>query len=509
MSELPTIKQAGETFGRYRIESLLGMGGMGAVHRAVDTQLGRTVALKVVRRDRIDGSGVDPAQRLLGEARAVAALRHPNVARVYDAGTLEGEVFVAMELIEGRTLRAHVGDPDTPLAQKKRWLIEIARALEAAHRAGIVHRDVKPDNVLVGNDGIVRVIDFGLAKRISFDTGVMTVKTQAPETAVGRVVGTISYMAPEQLAGGEVSASWDQFAWGLVAYELLTGKHPRRGALPEPLPLASELEPGVSFDEAAAIQLALAPNAARRFPSMSALLLAFGGAKDADRATGEEPTAAARLPEAPAPAAAPLPARRSWSWLVAALVVACAGVAMGWFFHRSRAPVAPALPASAVTFDAPPSTLPSAAPSVAPSTSATVAVPAPPSASAIASTSAPRASAPRPQHASDAKTCICSGSTGRLCPLDADWSLLRCSCLNEGGYVSTDPGRSGWDFAAKGSAEGQPCHGFASNGQPSDGKLTMCVPVCGSLAFAGLHRDHCRGRVPGTGSIAEGTLYCY
>src|SRR5262245_52238927 len=148
--------ELGTEFDRYVIEELLGVGGMGKVYRAVDTRLRRPVALKVLNVD----AGAE-SEAALREARAAAAILHPNVTAIYDADQLGYTPFIVMELVVGTPLRDLVGDGSVPLGTRVRWLIEIAAALAAAHQAGVVHRDVKPENVIVREDGLVKVLDFG------------------------------------------------------------------------------------------------------------------------------------------------------------------------------------------------------------------------------------------------------------------------------------------------------------------------------------------------------------
>jgi len=193
---------------------LLGAGGMGVVFEAHDLVLDRTVALKVVRA--ADGAGTAQA-RLCLEARAMAKLTHPNVVTIFDVGTVSDRVFIAMELVRGATLRAQLGG-DRPWREQVQILAQAGRGLAAAHAAGVVHRDFKPDNVLVGDDGLARVADFGLAC-------IDQAGAPAPGHRPGAIAGTLAYMAPERL-DGEATPGSDQFAFCVTAFELLEGWRP-------------------------------------------------------------------------------------------------------------------------------------------------------------------------------------------------------------------------------------------------------------------------------------------
>jgi len=219
---------AGETFDRYRIEQLLGEGGWGQVYRAIDTRLRRKVALKVLKPER-----AAEAPRFLREARAAAALHHANVVAVYDLGEVAGVPFIAMELVEGHLLSDFTG-PRSGRSIKERlaWLIDVARGIHASHEAGLLHRDVKPQNVMVTKGGSAKVLDFGLAKPTEPVVEDDSVPLTQPyyKTRAGHVVGTPRYMAPEALRGGLCDGRADQFSWGVTAYEVIAGVHPRGGA---------------------------------------------------------------------------------------------------------------------------------------------------------------------------------------------------------------------------------------------------------------------------------------
>ncbi|MEO8840528.1 MAG: protein kinase [Kofleriaceae bacterium] len=209
------------SFGRYRIDTVLGSGGMGIVYRAWDPQLARSVAIKVVRRASDDEKG---RARLIREAQALARLSHPNVCHVYDVGTDDEEVWVAMELIDGVSLREWAAINRDGVIDV---LLGAARGIAAAHDAGLVHRDIKPENVLVTRDGRAIVTDFGLARgEDAIDPNASTLSTDPHLTATGAIAGTPAYIAPEQLTGEPIDARVDQFAYAVMAWELLTGTKP-------------------------------------------------------------------------------------------------------------------------------------------------------------------------------------------------------------------------------------------------------------------------------------------
>jgi serine/threonine-protein kinase len=225
------VRAPGEEFAHYKIESLLGQGGMGEVYRAFDTKLHRRVALKLLLTSESTSreAKTDAVARIIREARAAAALEHPNKVSIFELGEVEGTPYLAMEYIAGSTLRAFVGDAKITWKQKLGWLVDVARALDAAHAAGLVHRDIKPENVMVREDGIVKVLDFGIARRADAPADP-SAPTTAPaiETLTGKgvIIGTAAYMPPEQMHGRDLDGRADQFSWGVMAFELLSGKHP-------------------------------------------------------------------------------------------------------------------------------------------------------------------------------------------------------------------------------------------------------------------------------------------
>jgi serine/threonine protein kinase/tetratricopeptide (TPR) repeat protein len=221
----------GSRLGAYEIVSPLGAGGMGEVFRARDTRLGREVAIKVL--PEAVAAHADRLARFEREAKSVAALNHPNVVTLYAIEEANGVRFLAMELVDGQALDRLVTPGGLPLARVLDLAVPLADALAAAHERGVVHRDLKPANVMVTRDGRVKVLDFGLAKShaaepLSDETQAATVL--APISTVGQVVGTVPYMAPEQIRGEPADARTDLFSLGILLYELLTGRRPFGGA---------------------------------------------------------------------------------------------------------------------------------------------------------------------------------------------------------------------------------------------------------------------------------------
>jgi Tol biopolymer transport system component len=220
----------GDRLGPYEIVSPLGQGGMGIVLRARDTKLERDVAIKVLPRNLAEDP--DALGRFEREAKAVAALSHPNILAIHDFGREEGTLYAAMELLEGETLRQRLQEGALPPRKAVEIAVEIASGLAAAHDRGIVHRDLKPENVFLLGSGQVKVLDFGLARMDPIAPDGPDVPTMSLATEPGRVMGTVGYMAPEQVRGRTVDARADIFSFGAVLYEMLTGKRAFRGESP-------------------------------------------------------------------------------------------------------------------------------------------------------------------------------------------------------------------------------------------------------------------------------------
>ncbi|HEV8194933.1 MAG TPA: protein kinase, partial [Ktedonobacterales bacterium] len=294
MAQSTEGKLAGRTLGHYLLLSLIGTGGMAEVYRARDIRLPREVALKVLPATLAS----DPAyvQRFRSEARRVAKLRHPNIVPVYEFGEQDGLLFLVMPLLD-ESLRERLSRHDgrLPTQEALDIAVQVAEALETAHVHGIVHRDVKPENVLLDPDGRALLTDFGIARELAFLRRPGSVQTLA---ATGLPVGTPEYMAPEQLRGGPVDQRADVYALGAVLYEMLTGRAPHEAATPyevaalsltAPIVRPSRLNPDVWPQLEAVIMRALAHDAGQRYHSLTSFIRALyalqGGAVSGTRMT--------------------------------------------------------------------------------------------------------------------------------------------------------------------------------------------------------------------------------
>jgi len=260
----------GASFGGYEIVARLGAGGMGEVWRARDPALEREVALKVLPAAMVADDNA--RARLLREARMAARITHPNVCTIHEVGEAEGQVYVAMELVPGRSLSERLASGRMGVEEVLRLGRQMADSLAHAHDNGVVHRDFKSANVIVTPEGRAKVLDFGLAKPLAETESEATTLTAAPLTAQGAVVGTLAYMAPEQLQGRRADARSDVWALGVVLYEMASGARPFAGKTgyelssailnhaPQPLP--ADVPPPL----AAVIERCLAKDPAQRYP---------------------------------------------------------------------------------------------------------------------------------------------------------------------------------------------------------------------------------------------------
>ena len=266
----------GRTISHYRVTGKLGIGGMGVVYEAEDTRLGRRVALKVLS----DDLAGDPeaSRRLRREARTIASLNHPHICTIYEIEEHEGALFIVMERVVGTNLKAHMARAPLATAEIVRIALEVATALQAAHAQGIVHRDIKPGNIMVGTDGQVKVLDFGLARRFVNEPAAPGLEGS---TIIGRPMGTANYMAPERILQMPPDPRSDLFSLGVVIYEMATGRLPFAGASPhetvtnvldrDPVPLTT-LAPDRPVPLERLVTRLLSKRAADRYASADALV---------------------------------------------------------------------------------------------------------------------------------------------------------------------------------------------------------------------------------------------
>src|SRR3954471_20426598 len=349
----------GTKLGPYEILGAIGAGGMGEVYRAKDTRLDRVVAIKVLPEH--VSSAPEMKARFEREARALSAFQHPHICTLYDIGDQDGVIFLVMEFIEGETLGTRLERGALPTEQLLRIGIDIADALDKAHRQGVIHRDLKPGNIMLTKAG-AKLLDFGLAKerqsRIAANamTAMVTQTQTQPLTARGTIVGTFQYMAPEQVEGAEADARSDIFAFGAILYEMATGKRAFDGKTQASVIasiLASEPKPITTVDPTApasldhVVRTCLAKDADERFQSAHDLLLQlrFIANESSSSRSGVEVS---------------LPKKKVWkdarvAWAVAAaLLLAAVAAGAGWLrFGTASGPVVRAviLPPAKVTLD--------------------------------------------------------------------------------------------------------------------------------------------------------------
>jgi Tol biopolymer transport system component/tRNA A-37 threonylcarbamoyl transferase component Bud32 len=321
--------------GPYEIVSLLGVGGMGEVYRAKDTRLGRTVALKVLPRDKV----ADPQRRsrFLHEAKAASALNHPNIMTVYDIAEEDGVDFIVMEYIAGRPLSALLEHGGLTLRQTLQYGVQAADALAVAHAAGIVHRDLKPANVMVSDMGGIKLLDFGLAKLSGTGTDDAQA-TRTMHTQEGAIVGTAAYMSPEQAEGRAVDPRSDIFSFGVMLYEMATGQRPFHGdsslailtsVLRDEPPSPRTLAPDLPAEIERVILRCLRKDPARRFQHMEDLKVALEELRE-DSSTGT--LTATKL------VARPGPGTPVWRWIAAGIAAVAVVAAAAFWVGRSRNP---------------------------------------------------------------------------------------------------------------------------------------------------------------------------
>jgi len=319
--------------GKYKIVELVGEGAMGTVYRATDSVLGRTVAVKVMNAS--IARQQDHRQRFLREAQAAGSLQHPNVVTIYDLGELDGHLFIAMEFVHGTDLeKLMTAVEPLKLQSKLDIIVDVLMGLSYAHKHGIIHRDIKPANIRVGEDGHAKIMDFGVAHLASSDM-----------TRTGLVVGTPSYMAPEQVMGGKAVPGTDLFAVGAVLYHLITGSKPFEGPtlqslfyrivtdMPRPL---DEIRPGLPASLNAIIQKAMAKDPAERYATaldMANAIIAVRAelSGHAYASTASLTASAVSMAESFAPKPVPVGNQKQMPWKpVTAAVAGIAVLLVGW-----------------------------------------------------------------------------------------------------------------------------------------------------------------------------------
>jgi Tol biopolymer transport system component/predicted Ser/Thr protein kinase len=344
----------GQTLGHYRIESKLGEGGMGVVYRALDTHLNRPAAIKVLRAEAM--MDPDRKRRFVQEAQAASALNHPNIITIYDINQADGADFMAMEYVAGKTLDQVIPRNGLRLGETLKYAVQIADALARAHAAGIIHRDIKPGNIMVTDVGLVKVLDFGLAKLTESGEMDEAAETQAlraerpPRTEEGAIVGTVAYMSPEQAEGKKIDARSDIFSFGSLLYEMVTGRRAFQGETKistlatilhkEPQPV-SEIVPDTPLDLEKTIARCLRKDPARRLQHMDDVKTLLEDLK--------EESESGKL--ASSPGAAVPSQRRYVRPAIAAAVLLIAAAGATWWWLRPAPPPAPQLALTRLTSD--------------------------------------------------------------------------------------------------------------------------------------------------------------
>ncbi len=323
----------GQTLGHYQLEEKLGEGGMGIVFRALDTHLGRPAAIKVLKPGK---AGAEQKKRFVLEAKAASALNHPNIVHIYDIAESGGVDYIAMEFVEGVTLDRLIPPKGMKLNDALRMAVSVADALGKAHAAGIVHRDLKPSNIMATPDGVVKVLDFGLAKLLEAGAGSTIPLEERPQSDEGMIVGTLAYMSPEQAQGSAVDSRSDIFSFGAVLYEMVTGRRAFQGAsrgatmaalLAQEPAAPGALAPGLPPELENAILRCLRKDPRRRWQSFTDLKVVLEDLKEESESGKGVPAGRRRAARIPLWAAL----------LTLGLLIAGAGAAI-WWLSRGKSP---------------------------------------------------------------------------------------------------------------------------------------------------------------------------
>jgi eukaryotic-like serine/threonine-protein kinase len=331
MALSPTAK-----LGPYEIKSQIGAGGMGEVYRARDARLNRDVALKIMPES--FARDADRLRRFEQESKAVAALNHPNIVAIYDVGEYNGSPYLVSELLEGENLRTVINHGPIPPRKVVEYAVQVANGLAAAHAKGVVHRDLKPENFFVCRDGRVKILDFGLAKLGTKGDPELEATMTSSHTAAGVVMGTASYMSPEQVRGEAVDARTDMFAFGAVLYEMLSGKRAfQRDTPPETMtailrddvPEMADLQPPPPPALDRIVRRCLEKNPEQRFQSAKDLAFGLEALSQLSGSGGVTSAQAAIAAAGPAP-------QKKIAWAAVGVVLAAAIGFVGWWIgHQS------------------------------------------------------------------------------------------------------------------------------------------------------------------------------